>query len=612
MKFFAVPLAVGGSFLACAAGWFALPALQGNQSSVDNQASVEVERARRLLHQYNAGLDYKSLLLAGLADAGVDVDLKTPDDLLDSVGEDFGKRLADSWKLYAPTDWGQSPRPTKAPTAGLSREIQKGVSSRKELLNDNQQHLEEAFRAVNAALGLRRGDSTAGSHAAALRLKSIILFQMARRERLHADVIRSNAADAPSKLNELAAQASASAPLLNLVAAGGVDEQIRILKGRLAEVETQAAKEKAALAQLEVRIQELTTTKDAAQRRAEEIRKTMESSRATDFSDPRTIEAFESSSIEMRESLARAQALEFGNYVNAVIGPSGDYVSGSYVPAGGSGPLTTEPGLRHFVSERVVQTARVQGAEQTRKDLRDDLAHLETLKAGQEAIQDRSKKELTALVATARDVLANWDKMDSEAEKIEDEALKLLTQAAATAKDAAEAQGRWVGEARTRTQGFSQEAGARSGVARRLQDEWLEGYTRAHQADAVAAKAWVHAIRFQSLSESAKALAQSSAALGLPEDRAANMVQRAKESQEAGIAAVNEAMAVLERVHGGVDDHWTVTAQAAGTIYLLTLLGQAEFTQQAVEAYRSAVKGREDKPFADRFTSRLKQLESRK
>ena len=71
------------------------------------------------------------------------------------------------------------------------------------------------------------------------------------------------------------------------------------------------------------------------------------------------------------------------------------------------------------------------------------------------------------------------------------------------------------------------------------------------------------------------------------------------------------AMAVLQEAHADADRHWTITAQAGGANYLLSLFGHPSYLDEAIEAYRKAVQGREDSRIAGKFVTRLRQLEGR-
>lgn len=613
MKPLAGPLIVGSALVACLAGWVALPGLQSRQTAVDSEASLELERARRLLHQYNAGLDFKSMLLSGLAESGVDVEIKEPELLLDAQGESYEKEFKERWELFSPTEWGDNPIPSRVPGGQLVREVRSGVQMRKEILSRNRELLEEARQTVEDVLSIRSGNSTAADHGAALRLKSVILHQLGLRDLIHAELIRREAMPLLAELVRVSTRASSLAPLQGLVEGSGIAEQIRLLQERLAGDEEKLAADRAALAELESRIEALSREIDAAKRAASDATAGMEGIRArgTNLNDPTNAAGFEALSRAMREALARAQALESGNYSNATIDATGDYLSGTYLPSDGRGAPAIEYGRRHFEAERVVQAARVAGGEQAVRDLRADIARLETEKSQHETRQSDVSETLATLRSSGTTILKDIDEIDAAARKKEEIALQYFDEAAGAGRDAEQGASRWTEDARRKTQGLSPEKRARSGVAHRLQDEWIAGFSLAHAADALAGKGRVYAQRFQFYEDVQRAVGDGAGLLGIPEERIEDVKSQARAARVAGVEAVNQAMHILESVHRSVDNHWTITAQAAGTVYLLALLGQPDYAAKAAESYRAAIKGREDKPFVDRFLSRLKQLEAK-
>ena len=69
-----------------AAGYWFLPSMQDSKRTVKIEASKEIERARRLLHQYDASLNYKSLLSTQLVSYVDEVD---PDDLSEDIEDEY-------------------------------------------------------------------------------------------------------------------------------------------------------------------------------------------------------------------------------------------------------------------------------------------------------------------------------------------------------------------------------------------------------------------------------------------------------------------------------------------------------------------------------------------
>ena len=84
---------------------------------------------------------------------------------------------------------------------------------------------------------------------------------------------------------------------------------------------------------------------------------------------------------------------------------------------------------------------------------------------------------------------------------------------------------------------------------------------------------------------------------------------KANEAHDAGVDEIEQAMEILQRAHRKTERHWTVVAHAAGTTYLLALFGHEDYADDAVEAYRDAVSGREDEEYARTFVARLNRLE---
>jgi len=124
----AVMVAAMAGVLACAGGWLALPALQSAQSAVERQASVELERARRLLHEYSANLAYTSLLSDRLTEEVAEFD---PDDISSDMEDEYQALHTTMWESYVPTDWrsgrDSSPRQARANYGNVSGDIRQAA-----------------------------------------------------------------------------------------------------------------------------------------------------------------------------------------------------------------------------------------------------------------------------------------------------------------------------------------------------------------------------------------------------------------------------------------------------------------------------------------------------
>src|SRR3989304_2378982 len=111
-------IAFAATIGACGIAWLFLPSLQASQRKVDAEASLHLERARRLLHQYSADLAYRALVLDQLRDAEVDVDIADPQTLAEDAGDEYQEQHTELWTAFAPNDWKQEPPRSVKPSYG--------------------------------------------------------------------------------------------------------------------------------------------------------------------------------------------------------------------------------------------------------------------------------------------------------------------------------------------------------------------------------------------------------------------------------------------------------------------------------------------------------------
>lgn len=598
-----------------------MPWLQESRSAVDAQASELLERARRLFHQYHAGLDRKAQVLDQLRDSEIDVDVRDRQRLLETAEEEYRNYHTELWALFPPTDWPSGgedkPRPARASYGNLERQIGDGISARKSLLEANRKLLEEALAAVGQALAVRRGEVSASTHAEALRLKAALLYHLGMREQIRGQIARADAEPLLHKLKGLASEAAASAPLTSVVKDSGVEDRIGEVRATIQEAEKQLEKNRASLARLESKVKELESQKTAALARLEETREALDALRAAgvDFTRHDGVEHFAAQVTEkdraFRQAMRNLHRIQFGDYADARIDDSDDFILGQYVAPDGSTGSTMEYGLSHYQHARTAQTAMVRAAEQAMDGLHGYVARLEAQRNANQATEDRAVAQVSRVQTESKESFEAWTALDSKARALEDEALKLLDQSATQARQAVNATNQWLQSAREKTQSLAA-AAALSAFDKQQKSRWMSAYTAAQEADARLAVASVQAVRYQSAEAAGAVLADAAGLLGLDEDVAQEQETAAQEAHDAGVEAVNQTLAILEKVHAEVGKHWTVTSQQAAAVYLLALLGHPSFLDDAVEAYRLAVKGREDKPHAQRIVSRLKQLEARK
>ena len=200
-------------------------------------------------------------------------------------------------------------------------------------------------------------------------------------------------------------------------------------------------------------------------------------------------------------------------------------------------------------------------------------------------------------------VYADLDRSDSEAFAVEDEALGLLDKAARTAKQASGFADDWIRDARVR-------ADQSPAFAKRVTDTWMGGHIAAQEADARLIAAWIGFDRFEAYTENA-AILEKAATIAMKEVDPEAETAKASAARTAAVEQITQAMVVLKSAHRKLNEHWTLTAQAAGANYLMTLFGYQDYLADAIESYRNAVKGREDDRIAQPFADRLSRLEGR-
>lgn len=602
----------------CGIAWLYLPSLQAGQRKVDAEASLHLERARRLLHQYSADLAYRTLVLDQLRDAEVDVDLADPQALVEGAGDEYQERHAELWKAFEPSDWDHDPPRSVKPSYGnVAGQIREGVKGRTALVAENGKLLKEALNEIEKALSATSGSASASSHFEAGRLKGVIQYHRGLAERVRASLKRAEAEGFRRRLVRLANRGVEWASSKTLVADSGIDEQIRRVNEKAAQAESELNDDRKALAALDSTIGDLEKRLNAAISRADQARAAMEKleREGVDFSDPKGAETFGKRLIEQdssyREALREVQSLEAGRLPKADIDAGGDFLKGRYLENGSAANLTIEHGLAHYRNERVVLAAKVEGEQKSVADFRSDLSRIAGIKTASQAAQTDAAQRIAEAAPLAAEAYDELNRVESEAEVAEEAALKLLDQSVSASQQAAGAVDEWTGQARERTQHLSPERKERSAYNARENDDWMNGHIAAQAADARLAKAWIHYDRFVAASQNADVLALVTKTLGLKEADPESERTKAAEARDAGIEEVTKAMDVLQKAHGKTGKHWTLAAQAAGTTYLLALFGQTDYVADAVEGYRNALKNRETEKYTEKLAARLKRLESR-
>lgn len=598
--------------------WLFLPSLQASQRKVDAEASLHLERARRLLHSFNAGVAYRALILDQLRDVDVDVDISDPQALAEDAGDEYQERHTDLWTAFEPKDWAADPPRSVKPSYGnVAGQVRDGVKTRAALVAENGKLLKSAFEEIEESLSVTSGDASASSYFEAVRLKGVIQYHRGLAERARAGLKRAEADGLRRRLVELANRGIEWDSSKTLVADSGIDEQIGRVKEKAAQAEGELNDDRKSLAALDSTIGDLEKRLNTAQARADQARTAMEKLEqdGVDFSNSQGAENFAKRMTEQdsayREALREVQSLEAGRLPKAEIDASGDYLKGRYLENGSAADLTIEHGLAHYRYERAVLAAKVESEQKTLADFGSDISRLEGIKSASQAAQTDAARRIAEAAPLAAGTYDELNRVESEAEAIEETALELLDQSVSASQQAATAVDDWMSQARDRTQNLSSEAKERSAYSAREDDNWMSGHIAAQAADARLAKGWIYYDRYLAATQNADVLALVTTTLGLKEADPESERTKVDEARQAGIDEVTKAMAVLEKAHRDTGKHWTLTAQAAGTTYLLALFGQTDYVADVVEGYRNALKNRETEKYTVKLADRLKRLESR-
>ncbi len=606
-----------GVLVVCGVGWLIVPSLQDPQRGVNAEAAERVERARRLLHRYSIDLTHKSLLLDQLLKADIDVDIEDPEALADALADEYQEEHETAWDAYQPIDWVDGPREARARYGNIVQQIRDGIEARTALLAENEQWLEEALDAVGEALSITDGEVNSRAHPEANRLKGIIQFHMGLARWMHADARRQEAEPYRRVLLTQAGRVAELHSAQTLVVDSGIDERIQSLGEEVAQVDDALRERRRALVALDESIAGLEDRFSAAQSRANQAEAGLNQLKAdgVDFSDPHGVDAFARAFAEQdriyREAQREIQSLQAGSYPHAQIDRSGDFLTGRYVENDSPENLTIEHGLTFYRNERSVLAAQIRVEEEALEDLGSAVGRLEGMKAGFQIEQDRAAQQVPDAIAAAAETYDELNRIESEAFAIEEEALGLFDQAARVSKQAANYARDAVNNARERTRNLSPQAKGRSAFSEREGDAWIGGHIAAQVADARLAKAWVYHQQYTAHARTAAVLAEVAEPLQLLEADVESEQAKVQQAHDAGVEEINLAVAELEKAHRDVGQHWTIVAQEAGTIYLLALFGHPDYADDALEAYRTAVQGREEQASAAPFVARLERLESR-
>lgn len=591
------------AFVLAFGSWALLPALESSETAAARTAGERVERARRLLHRHSPTLSHVELRRAELASLGADLERAGVGDLDGEVDADLFRERYDAITARHESS-------LRAPGGDPTGQIREGVSGLDSLAEENAAVLGRALAEVNRALGASPQDAEAH------RLKAVILYHDGTSQSARAMATRARAEPLRQEIGRLAREALDLTQQTQSGIAAAISAQITALGERERELEAETGVVSARAAELERTIADLESKKAHADASATAARNKLDDlrDRGVDLADPQGGAAYSDEYLalarEYDESFRAAHIAERGDYPQAEIDRSGDYIHGRYVEGGSDANLTVRHGLIHYRDERAVVSARLDGLHTAMTNLRTDKARLEGEKAAHDRRVARAGQRLADIAGRAATLWADLTAVGDEAEQIEAGAAGVLRASASSASQAASHSAAWVRDARDRQNAVSDSSKDRSAFHVRLDDRWIEGYAKAIEADAHLAIAWIQYARFDGLRREADLLDFA----GTPLKIAAGAEERrasAATTRDEGIGAVEAAMAALKAAHGGSGQHWTIVAQGAGVEYLLALFGDESRVGDVIETYRTALQGRENEDYVAPLADRLRVLENR-
>lgn len=582
------------------------------------EIAVHVERARRLLGQFDLTLEQNQLLVDSMAGT-VDVDLENLDELAeDEEFVDFFQATHEqSWNEIKPVNWHADPPRAERPpgygdVAGL---VRRGLSEQQKLEQRNSAMLGRALQEIDAAMAVSGGAVSGRDDAEANHLKSIVLFHQGLTQAMQARMIRGETAAIRQQLTELAGEVFGHHTTIQRAEGKELAEEVHRLEQRLEERSKEVEQQKSELAALERSLGRMDADWSAARARLDEAQTELEALRThgLDFTRADASAAFEQQFLELdrrrREAEREVQSLQYGDMPAAHLDPGADPLKAPYVESGSDHP-TIARGMETLKADRAVLAAQINEWELEFQSLREEIRSLTTIKEAREGLRRGAEEGIALACSQARELMANLNGLAEEAAEAEGSALTKFEQSAKSAESAMRLAASEVGKARERAEGVSAEALPRSPFKLLQEDTSMEAAAAAQQADALLAAAWVRLHQYRGEGATATCVQEVGEPLQLADANADEFRAASDEARTAGVEAIGEAMKALEQAHRKGRRHWTFVAQQAGANHLLALFGYSEYRKDALEAYRSAMKGRENEAFVGLYNDAVAKLES--
>ena len=461
MRRLATPLWIAATVpLVCTVMYLAAPLLRGAQAAVNAEVDEHVERARRMLHQYDPSAERLSELLQSLS--ALDVDVTPSGEKVDRLLEEYRSvleaaeetlkararqtratqdELEDRYRAAGGTRAAASQPPGfGVNVAAMAAAVRQGLSTRDDLLARNERLVQDALTEISEGLATTVSDAEGAHHPLAQRLKGLLLRFRAAVLQRSAWRTRSRGDDARYALADLLARARQLQIEKGLVEHSRIRRQIDALQRDADALRQQVDDRRTRLAELDETIADLQQRIDSHRKIAEPARRKMETLQdeganllAPDGYDAFAVE-YARASVDYRNAVAEAHRLEFGTLQNARIDDSGDYILGQFVPADPDRPVVVLRGLAGYRNDRDTLAGELKGLDETLSGVEADAGSLEQLAQGYAAHASEAGAEFDEMRSRAASLYTELEKHLSGADAEVDQALNTLNQAVAALK----------------------------------------------------------------------------------------------------------------------------------------------------------------------------------
>ncbi len=595
-----------------------VPRAQSPRLEAEGEVNRHLERARRLLARYDTNLSVESSYrevfdedVFGLSADRVEELLDDPDfDITGDATEELEKytRLPEIsglprdeqellTRIYGPQNWRQHKRSTPPSRVSGSGMINKGSAEYQRRLSANSKLLADALQEISGALGVGRGDYSTRQHAAANRLKGMILYEQGLAISRSVLLMRSHLASRRFAIKRQAAEIALLKQDQDLVAASEIDARIDDAQADDSRMASAVEDQKAVISQLQVRVADLDQRVTSTVERSEAAREAMETLQeiGVDLSDPHGFsefkKAFKEQAENYRRALADAHALRYGTLGNATIDETGDYIRGQYIPIDNDQEIEIQRGLEHFRHDLESAQAELEKMEDAAARLEESAEMLRELKRNLGQRVQLSSESVARREAQVESEYSEFIGLGERARQAEEEVIELFDKAMRAFKTAEtgvvneenRAREHRPDDPQRQPYHYSQVAGDQG---------WLRGQLLAQQADGELRIGLVLLGRYQD----ARASLSDLGMLDVGQDDLAVWRETAESAKTAAVERAESAIEILDnkaqdRIGEG---NWTVAAEIGAAHFILSLLDVELAAERALEWYGAAVENRED------------------